>query len=491
MKRSFGIGIVALIFLAIFYPRYLAPFAGVASTGDYPSHVNIEQHLHEALFFPSLTNLRDSPHVVSTSLPVYHGIWGFHLMALLAEAEGIPRPGAYALWMDLSLLILLFFLFRSWKTGTQSLPETAAAFFIGFWLVLPTFFRAVDAAFFPQILATGVLLLAEIYRRRGHSVAATVLALFAAFCYPDFLLWLLPVLILRTGRHFRRLPALAMTGLWLGLVFIYFQRLRLTGAASDNIFAFFFLVLALLLFWKDLRRRDPDAAIAGISFAIIGTALLIGGWRFGGFGYYAQKFIFPSVIFLTYLLVQLPLWTQTKGRIFLLVLVLTVLFFTPLPGKSYRAYLQPPKHINNALALEMKASQEHILRYEEAMQCPRFGSLFFPSPEEVSAEWRELRMSFRASLAPNYEITDYRFIHPALDALYKGPDGKESFVNFLRSFNAGQDSAYQTFFAALATSQGPRFCVVAPLVRAAQFESHPDFQILGRSATEVFALFKK
>ncbi|WP_168196657.1 hypothetical protein [Bdellovibrio sp. ZAP7] len=307
-KLKYCLILGSLIIFAIIFPsRYLGSTSGVSTTGgDYSVHLNINAHIDNLDLFPSLSDKTESLHSVSKYLPIYHGLLGFHITAKFLEFMGIPLPGAYGLIMDLSLLtILLIFLFIAIDNiNRKDILIPFALSILTVLLFIKYFLTAVDAAYYSQLFSHALISLAVYLFTLQKRRSALVLISFAIFCYPDFLLWFIPVaLFSKRCRSFRPI----LFGILLILAVVPFKRANLSGPTLTSASVYFTTLAFIIFFISGIWNWNRNAAILAGAFAVYSLSLYLGTMKFSNPSYYAVKLTGFSYLLLPYLLLTVPI----------------------------------------------------------------------------------------------------------------------------------------------------------------------------------------
>ncbi|QLY24373.1 hypothetical protein [Bdellovibrio sp. KM01] len=336
MRRiKFGILFLCFALIGLIFPsRYLSPNQGVNTTGaDYATHLNISEHLRDFNIFPIASDASAGKHAVSKYLPIYHGILGFHTLAWLLEKAGMPLPGAYALIMDLSclsvLLVFIFILLDKFKK--EHWPEILLATLVIFPFYVLFFISAVDSAFYSQLLSQALIAISVyLFTHRWIKCAVAVL-LMSAFCYPDFMIWTIPV-ILFSPSEFRSRWRLLLVFPWIALMWVPFQRSSLIGPMITSPVLQISTYLFVIFFIRKIFSINKTVGIVSCSFAIYSLALTIFTMNLFTPSYYATKVSNFSYLLLPYLLLNLKVFPDLRGKI--LILATGYFLFTHEPFAS-------------------------------------------------------------------------------------------------------------------------------------------------------------
>ncbi|UYL09545.1 hypothetical protein B9G69_003035 [Bdellovibrio sp. SKB1291214] len=316
---------VALV-AALFPTRYLAPNSGVNTTsGDYGTHMNISQHIMDFELFPSLHQDNVGIHATSKYLPVYHGILGFHLITTLLEWIGIPRPGAYALTMDVCLIAIflsfLFYIIDNRTTGT--IPDKIFATLMIFPMFYGYYTEAVNSGFFSQLASQAFLVVGGYLFTTRLRKWAPLFILYAFFCYPDCLIWFIPAIIFYFRRSKLMWVTLALIPIWLVVLWVPFSRATLTGPFIASMTPWLATCAFSILFGFNIWRHNKNVAVITIFFTLYTVIFTTVTMTYLNPSYYATKISSFSYILLPFLLIDIPVFQTFRGKL----LLLTTTFF--------------------------------------------------------------------------------------------------------------------------------------------------------------------
>jgi hypothetical protein len=350
MKRlKITILATALLLIAVISPsRYLKPDAGVTTTVDYANHLNISSHVRTLDLFPSIDSLEQGRHGVSKYLPIYHGLIGFHLTAAVLEILGIPLPGAYNLLLDLCLLSILvvfvFFLIDRRKENVWGVAFSAI-------LIPPLFYgyfvQAVVSGFYSQLLSQALIVIAFYLFAENWKKTSVGLFIFALFCYPDFLIWIIPVALLSPKYNWKiKVPLLLPLAV---LAITPFARGTLAGPVITSYYVYLSAILLVLTLLPNLWKQNRKIAIASASFVIYSLALILVTMKHFNASYYGTKIAAFSYLLLPYLLVTNSLTESFKKKVvFVIVGFLVISAYPDLASINMLDYLKARTSFNNS-----------------------------------------------------------------------------------------------------------------------------------------------
>jgi hypothetical protein len=482
--------LVVLVFGTLFFQfRYLAPEAGVNTVSpDYSNHISIEQHLKEGHFFPDLDKVKLGVHAVSRYLPVYHGLLGFHISALVLEVFGVPLPGAYQLLMDICLLIYVIFfaglLANEWKREKRW-EYLLVVFCVGSFFI-SNFASGVEAAFFSQIMSYALALVAwYLWKRRRYKISVMIL-LVAIVTYPDLLVWTLPVLIL--GRKFR-IPLIfriLLSVVWACIIYVLFSRRNLVGPEALSLYPVIFLPLIAALFWRQLYREQRLFLYLLVSYSTVVIGMLITTQRNFTFSYYAIKLTYPAVFFLIYAFTKIRILSTVRGRV--LVFIFAVFFwgYSDLNPKAMIGYFQRSQIVNNKLYESMQTTRRLI--DELSPKCFPENTLVLPDLDDVSGKSGMSRLWAKNSMLRNSDMSSEELKAQPFKRMY------DSFSSFEHVFSGplGIEQGTRSFFSLLARVE-PRtqdVCIVSPASSRSMFNGNTCFEILKEEGGQIYARCK-
>jgi hypothetical protein len=474
--------------ILFFNYRYLAPEAGISTRSpDYSTHIAIEQHLKNGLLFPELGKTEKGIHAVSKYLPVYHGLLGFHVSALLLEAIGIPLPGAYLFLMDLSLLIcLLFFasVLRQEMKREKRWEHLVAVLTIA-TIFISNFTRAIDEAFFAQIMSYALLVLAWQmwgWQKRNWSI---FFFLFAMGTYPDFLIWVLPVLIFNQRVRLHWAFRVGLGFIWAGLMYTLFTRRNLPGADAVSLYPLMFLPLILALFWKSLQQERRTFFLCLVSFNIVVIGFLVATQSNYTWGYYALKLTYPAVFFLVYAFATMPLLKSSRGRALLAVYVY---FFWSSPENFWplgTRYFERNEVMNNKFYSSVLKTKDTLANLDG--KCSPTHTLVLPFHSDIpDGKKAMLGLWARNSMLLNSDISSGLFQDRSLRAIYG------SFADFEKRFWISASAGNEHFFSTLKIMPPTKhdICIVSPASERSLFNDNPCFVILKEQGGQIYAQCK-
>ena len=487
--RALGVGLFLVIGIFFFQYRYLAPEAGInAKSADYSNHISIEQHLKEGLFFPDWDNAETGPHAVSRYLPVYHGLVGFHAIALIVESLGVPLPGAYQLILDLCLAIYMsfFFLVLAREMRKEKRWEFVLAIIAIATLFLSNFSSAVESAFFSQILSYAVLLVGWYFWTERKFKISLGFYLFASVCYPDFLIWLLPILVLSKEFKIHVAFRVGLFALWAGLLYILFVRRNLVGPESISLYPFFFLPLILVCFFRKLYNDNRFYFHALLSYTVVALGFLIATQHHFTWSYYAVKLTYPSVLFLVFTFSKIKMFDTRSGRAFVAFYVFFFWSFADLNTQAIADYFRRSDLINNQFYTEMLSTR--VVLDQLRAQCDPVQTLVLPGDDDLPSGGTKLRIWAKNSLLRNLDISSVEFKAPAFKKMYSAVYFFEKEFSQAEGISGGR----QRFFTNIRTLE-PQFrdvCIVSPSSDRTLFKENPCFEILKEEGGQIYARCK-
>lgn len=416
LTNLFVLCLLVIVFFSFGITRYWSPSGGVSSTsGDLGIYVAISEHISSGLLFPELHKTAQDVHSVSKYLPIYHGLLGFPLLAMAFEKIGMPRLGSYQAVLDLSLVIILWsflsFFLEKLKTGWRWEYLLAGFFVVPIFLTY--FASAASYAFFSQLLSQAMLVLAAwCWHQRRYKLAAFFL-FWGVFSYPDFLIPLIPVFLFTTVARpwsYLKTPAALV---WVVLMYIPLQRAHLPGPYASNLYPFILVALTLIIFSKELFKRDRPLFIFVGAHVIYGVVALLYGMENFNPSYYAMKICSLSYFLLPYLWLKLPLLKEAKGR----VLTVCCLVFLPQFGEVWNpqipAYFRLPSGFNNSDYAKSLDIKNNLHALSELCELPK--TVVLPNYTETNEQRQILSLMISNSLLLSYDIYSYRLLEPQLN----------------------------------------------------------------------------
>lgn len=294
----FFLAVLALVYNCV-VNRYLAPLAGYPSNlFDYGSHVAIIHFLSHGFFFPMQEALTSYQHLISTSLPIYHGIILVHLFASTLEKLGFPLPGAMMFLADLSLLISMIVLFKFARLAKDFAP---AKLILCFLVLIATHILINYFGYLPQSFGISIGLIAIYFWQRQRFYLSLFFVLCSILCYPDVGIWLLPAIAysLQKKKTPLRVGLFRFSIISSVILFVFLARRLITSGYIDYPVTPYFLFLTILVY---LHYRKPTILIPPMYFAYAATSLLLVAIPFsmGYFGlvYYNEKYLIWSIFLL-------------------------------------------------------------------------------------------------------------------------------------------------------------------------------------------------
>ncbi len=298
MAKSYSKGILwifgLLLGMAFFKFRYLAESTGLNSIHwDYGSHLAIINDIKNGNWFPEMYRAEASVHSVSKYLPIYHGLVGSHLLAIFVNSLGLSIPASMLFVSDLSLMGALYFLLKIVKFIAGRLDALAVGVFLLFVANYTTF--TYEGAY--SQVTSSVFYLGFLYHYICQRKKMAVLFLFLAMlCYPDALLWILPVLIwdvLKNESKYYVVSLFFLAILELTLAAVFIGRIPLPGFVSLSLLSTVIILLFVPLDTEKWTNRDVLVisylsclvVLTGISFLLVGSI-----------SYYVAKLYFWSPV---------------------------------------------------------------------------------------------------------------------------------------------------------------------------------------------------
>jgi hypothetical protein len=487
MKSWFLTFVACLIFLGVGWARYWGPGGGIPAVAmDYSTHLNISEHLRHGWLFQEWDRPAAGRHSVSKYLPVYHGILGFHFAALVLESVGIPRPGAYALLMDLSLLsvLLVFFslLREKIKTGWRWEYGVAAIFIVPVYTVF--FTEAALATFYAQLLSQGLLALAYYSWRRKQKAWALAFVAYATFTYPDFMIWLLPVFLAQktSGRWtLLKIPAALF---WLALAIVPLQRALLPGPYVTNLYPLGIAALIWLVFCKELYKNHRGLFITTGVFCAYSAVLLLYKIENMNPSYYAVKLAGFAFLLMPLLLLELPLLSWSRGRILLACTLCLLPWQGELWSKDVVGYISPTHFFNNRLYLEVQDLKKNAVFSAPVAPCLATES-FFIMDRLSGDEGFAFKLAAANALLMNSDIAQSDLLHPEMHSFYYTQKGNGSAVSFIRTFQ-GEEGVSSLLQGLRQKTFSRKICVIAGPETERALEASGLFEVLGHERSWSF-----
>lgn len=483
----------AILFLILsgffFQYRYLAPEAGVnAKSTDYSNHITIEQHLKEGIFFPELEKSEKGLHAVSRYLPVYHGLLGFHISAWVLEVLGMPLPGAYQLLMDLSLAICIFFFMnlfcREMKQEKRWEYLLAILAFAG--IFLSNFSRAIESAAFSQVMSYALLVLSGCFWSIDKKKWSIFFLLFALVTYPDFLIWLIPVIVLTKTVRLPVLLRVVLSVVWVLLLLVLYSRRYLVGPEGLSLYPLFFLPLLLALFGGQLYREQKVYFYLLLSYTIITIGFLFASQRYFTWSYYALKLTYPAVFFLIYAFLKMRLLQNSRGRAFAALFIFFFWNFSDSDWNAVGGLFTRTKFLNNEYYAAMLETKKDV--DELSASCKPFNTLVLPSSSDLYSEGGMLKLWAKNSLMLNADISTGAFKSSSFQKIY------DNLVAFEKSYGGAEGNAEgnRHLFTALAklVPFSQDICIVSPASERSLFNGNPCFVILKEQGGQIYAQCK-
>ena len=472
LRRKEIVALLLLMILSVI--RNLSPQGGVPTQlEDYATHINIEENIKQGNLFPEIHLQTGGANSVSKYLPIYHGLVGFHLSSIFLEILGFPLPGAYGFLMDVSLLLsclFLIFLLRQihWR---EKWFETVLGTFLFLTIGFYQFSRGVDDAFFSQIWAYSLFLLAFYSYWKKLWINSALLLLASAITYPDILLWVLPVLAFVKVPKYQILYRCFLLGVWLILMAVLYTRLQYLGFVSYSLFPFTFLILAFALYAKDIFRSQRQIFFLALTFILVCSFFLLAGARFFHFSYYSIKLTYPAIFWLVYFILRyVKVWTF-RGSLLCGLLIFyfpTMSDFNIEPIKKYFSY---SPNITNALYKSMRQTQDNVKLLAQENFCKPENTLVLPSEKDYLAEKATLIFWARNALFLNYEIYSYSFINEEFNQIFNSaaPGGM---LLIAGQFRDDWQKGYQFVAQQIARSEvKDKLCLIVEASKAHYFHS--------------------
>ena len=483
VMKYFGLILLFVLGSLFFNYRYLVPEAGISSRSlDYSTHIAIEEHIKEGLLFPEWGKAEKGLHAVSKYLPVYHGLLGFHLSAIALEAFGVPLPGAYVFITDFSLAVyLLFFsLLLYQEIQREKRWEFLAAILTIGTIFISNFSRAANEAFFSQIFAYAILIVAWYAWTLKKKIFTALLVLFAVVTYPDFLVWVLPVLVFDRSRYLHIGVRGFFSIVWCTLVYTLYTRRSLPGPEAVSLYPLIFLSLISALFWKSLYRQHRTFFLCLTSYSVVTIGFLFVSQVNFNWGYYAIKLVYPASFFLIYAFLKVPLLRVRGGRLFIFMYLFFFWNFSDISWSAVGQYVNRNKVVNNRSYASIIETKKII---EELKICRPQHTIILPSQDDVPEDKEGiLGLWVKNSVLLNSEISSGLFVDPTFLKIYG------SFLNFGRSFSENMVEGNEQVFAALKKDSFQHdICIVLPAAQRSLFNGNPCFVIMREQGGQIYA----
>lgn len=397
--------ISALLFLSFFKSRYLSPLGGVyTSFSDLGIHILASGHIEKADIFPYIHRDSIGEHGVSQYLPIYHGLLGFHVLAYAFELAGVPRLGSYQLILDIGLSLLtltaIFFLLDSWRSGMRTeviLVITLSPLYYLFYK------QAVEYGFYSQILSQSLLALSLYLYTKQRVILSSVIGIYAAFCYPDFIIWIGPLFLFITDRYGKLWkPFLVFLILVMGLV--PFLRANLAGVSAGTPYMPLFCILFSFLFFRETRNSREIFSIS-LVFAIYIVALSLYNFRSIEFHYYAAKLASFSYLLFPILIIHVRPLSFRQGRWFFIIFFLFLI--------SDESWSQLAKIMPRTINENYEEARKALLKGQRLVECQRKPIFILPQ-----SSWKLIDLIIANSLALNYDMYSHEIAESSLRRFY-------------------------------------------------------------------------
>lgn len=328
--------------------RYLAPTAGYPSNlFDYGSHISITHLISHGFLFPVQESLTANQHLISSSLPIYHGIILVHLFATALEKLGLPLPGVMMFLADFSLLLSMIVLFKIAKLSKDfAWPKLILCFLV---LIL-THILINYFGFLPQSFGISLGLLAIYFWQRQRLYLSLFFGLCSTLCYPDVGIWLVPAITysLQKMKTPFRVGLFRLSIISSVILFMFLARRLITSGYIDYPVIPYFLFLIILVY---LHYQKTPKLIPPMYFSYAATSLLLTAIPFsmGYFGlvYYSEKYLIWGI----YLLLLVCLNHAGRWTYFLPALCFASLVFNMQHSQflKLRSYFKPSVAYNNGI----------------------------------------------------------------------------------------------------------------------------------------------
>lgn len=347
--------------LCLFFIRYFfGYFSFPGQSWDYGSHIAIAESLGRMEFFPEWFAAQKSEHTISRFMPIYHGLWGSHLLLLIGKALGMPMTSVMLLALDASLLVTVSYFFRmaivAKYTAYQLVLFMAAVFFS----LIVLFYTHARLGMFSQIVSTGFLFGSLIFSDLGKSRWATAFLGYSLFCYPANAIWAMPFLGFCLFNKFEKskLRFLIPVGTIIacfGVISVLYSRINLTGLIEYFPLQLGFSAISLLLlmdsrnkalFFRSSQRPEIWGALGLLLSAML---LAVSGSLFK---YYGQKIIFGLPLLV---LAGIGLLKNPRYSIFFsFLLALSVGLETRLCRLAIESFLKPDSQFSYRRESELR-----------------------------------------------------------------------------------------------------------------------------------------
>jgi len=271
---------ICVLFLSV-YALYIGSQSYIRIKSlDLIHHYYVVQTLSEFEIYPDSSVKNFSEHGVSTKLPIYHGIIGAHFLAALFYKIGFSLPQAVQIVWDLSFVISFFLLIwiiqfhgaeanlSNWRL--QWFREGLLVLFSA--LVIYELYRvSIFLGFFSQAVGIPFVLAAIVSWLKHRYRWSYFFFLFALFTYPDFALFVFPVLFFLEKRFWLRI---LLAFAWSILFYVFIRRMPLPGAADYDLSAT--LLIFVLLGGFLIKEYVSRAFVILLSLAFSIEVLVLG-----------------------------------------------------------------------------------------------------------------------------------------------------------------------------------------------------------------------
>lgn len=477
MKRL-EVVVAIILLLALVYFRGYAPSAGVATgSADYGNHISISEHLKSFDLFPELSKTHQGIHSVSKYLPIYHGLVGFHVLALVFESLGMPRPGSYGILLDLSLLVIVFvflsLLREKLRNGWRW--EYLIAILFLFPIYFTYFAEAANYSFYAQLLSQALIVGAFYLWRKGWAKTAVAFLVYAVFTYPDFTIWLIPpVLFVMTTKPWKYLRV-PLALFWLAMAATPFPRAHLPGPDIPTLYCLLIVTVLLAAYAKDLLAKQKGffwIAVCHVAYCIL---FLLVTTKDMTFSYYAMKFAAFSFLLVPYFFLSVPVLSSAKGRLVTACLLAFLPFQAQLWTAQVPAYFQPTKYVDNktyAQAQQVRAQAP----------CASANTYFTMDESLTDVDQSKSRTIVRNAMLMNYDIYSFDMTQPDLNVELtpKSPFGP--MTTFLRMTNSEVAALIEK------TTLKSELCLIVPNDFADKYSGSTKLELLKQA--NGFTIFK-
>lgn len=475
---------VFLFCIVLLYIRCQQPSAGIYAVlyqSDFTTHVSISSHVKNVNFFPYLNLDHIGEHGVSKFLPIYHGMILFPLTAAVLEYLGLPMPGAYQFIMELSVLLSIFFIFNFITLFKPNFINLSIIICLIIFVLLPNFAKAITLGFYSQTFAVMFLLAAYYYYLKLNTKVCFTLLVCAAWCSPDFLLWLIPGFVVKNNSLNSIIKGILCLG-WVVLTIVFFRRLSLYGPSSYNINSIFILLFVFTLNYKSIQHQAQRLTYTIACFLIISIFFMTMRFNNFDFSYYAVKLTCPAILFLIYIFLIMKL--QKKMQYLSLF---SFIFFGISPNfssdlKTVYEYFTPTTITNQAYKKKME-----ILRTYEKIEfrCKNQDTISFLADKEFTANERKTAVILNALLT-NYDLTTLNFKNDRFSMAFRKARLRDEQFKYFLTIGKDEKELINLLIPQLDNNINSDLCFIIPQDWIFMFSKTRHIKIIGNYRDTAF-----